>query len=138
MMSALLLPLPKDRQQKLHRDSWICKTDYARHLGRHFHLTLSAGIIAIVLVDVGDHFKTDFKKASYSRLSGSDINSDHIQVVAGRFESLHGIMVRNKSGVIIKGCIALPAETIKDDQQPSMFLVDARSHEIVTAMWWPG
>jgi len=39
-------------------------------------------------------------------------------------------MVRNKSGVIIKGCIALPAETIKDDQQPSMFLVDARPHEI--------
>ena len=39
-------------------------------------------------------------------------------------------MVRNKSGVIIKGCIALPAETIKDDQQPSMFLVDTRPHEI--------
>ena len=41
-----------------------------------------------------------------------------------------GIMARNKSGVIIKGCIAFPAETIKDDQQPSMFLVDARSHKI--------
>ncbi len=39
-------------------------------------------------------------------------------------------MVRNKSGVIIKGCIALPAETIEDDQQPGMFLVDARPHEI--------
>ena len=65
-----------------------------------------------------------------SRLSGDDISSDHIQVVAGAFESLLGIMVRNKSGVIIKGCIALPAETIKDDQQTSMFLVDARPHEI--------
>jgi len=43
---------------------------------------------------------------------------------------LLSIMVRNKSGVIIKGCIALPAETIKDDQQPSMFLVDARTHEV--------
>jgi hypothetical protein len=64
------------------------------------------------------------------RLSGCDINSDHVQVVAGGFESLLGIMVRNKSSVIIKGCIALPAETIKDDQQPSMFLVDARPHEI--------
>jgi hypothetical protein len=39
-------------------------------------------------------------------------------------------MARNKSGVIIKGCIALPAETIKDDQEPSMFLVDARPHKI--------
>ena len=39
-------------------------------------------------------------------------------------------MVRNKSSVIVKGGIALPAETIKDDQQPSMFLVDARSHKI--------
>ena len=69
-------------------------------------------------------------KGSDLRLSGRDINSDHIQVVAGGFESLLGIMVRNKSGVIIKGCIAFPAETIKDDQQPSMFLVDARPHEI--------
>jgi len=63
-------------------------------------------------------------------LSVCDINSDHVQVVVGGFESLLGIMVRNKSGVIIKCCIALPAETIKDDQQPSMFLVDARPHEI--------
>jgi hypothetical protein len=39
-------------------------------------------------------------------------------------------MARNKSCVIIEGCIALPAETIKDNQQTSMFLVDARSHEI--------
>jgi hypothetical protein len=46
------------------------------------------------------------------------------------FESLLGIMVRNKTGVIVKGCIALPAEAIKDDQQTSMFLVDARPHEI--------
>src|SRR5271169_1768406 len=67
---------------------------------------------------------------SDSGFSGCDINSDHIQVVAGGFESLLSIMVRNKSGVIIKGCIALPAEPIKDDQEPSMFLVDARPHEI--------
>ena len=64
------------------------------------------------------------------RLSGRDISSDHIQVVAGGFESLLGFMVRNKSAIIIKGHIALPAEAIKDDQQPSMFLVDARPHEI--------
>lgn len=67
---------------------------------------------------------------SDSRFSGDDISSDHIQVVAGGFERLLGIMVRHKSGVIIKSCIALPAETIKDDQQPSMFLVDARTHEV--------
>ena len=63
------------------------------------------------------------------RLSGCDINSDNIQVVAGGFKSLLSIMVRHKSGVIIKGCIAFPAKTIKDGQQPSMFLVDARPHE---------
>jgi len=39
-------------------------------------------------------------------------------------------MVRDKSGVVIKSCIALPAETIKDDQQTRMFLVNARPHEI--------
>ena len=67
---------------------------------------------------------------SDSRLSGDDISSDHIQIVVGGFESLLGIMVRNKSGVIIKGHIALPAETIKDSEQTGMFLVDARTHEI--------
>ena len=51
------------------------------------------------------------------RLSGCDISSDHIQVVAGRFECLLGIVVRNKSGVIIKRHIAFPAQAIKDDQQ---------------------
>ena len=70
------------------------------------------------------------KSISDSRLSGCDISSDHIQVVAGGFERLFGVMVRNKSGVIIKGYIALPAETIKDDQQTGMFLVDARPHKI--------
>ena len=68
------------------------------------------------------------------RLSGSDISSDHVQAVAGGFESLLGIMARNKSGVIIKGCIALPAETIKDDQQPNMFLKwDGKKLDQVTA-----
>ena len=39
-------------------------------------------------------------------------------------------MLRNKPRVVIEGHIALSAETIKDDQQTSMFLVDARPHEI--------
>jgi hypothetical protein len=43
---------------------------------------------------------------------------------------LLGIMVRNKPGVIIKGHIALPAETIKDSQQTGMFLVDMRTNKI--------
>ena len=64
------------------------------------------------------------------RLSGCNISSDHIQVVAGRFESLFGITVRNKSGVIVKGHIAFPAQTVKDDQQTGMFLIDARSYKI--------
>ena len=76
------------------------------------------------LRDVRDLFVSD------SRLSGDDISSDHVQVVTGGFERLLGIMVRNKSGVIIKGHIALPAETIKDGEQTGMFLVDARTHEI--------
>ncbi len=67
---------------------------------------------------------------SDSRLSAYDISSDHIQIIAGGFERLLGIVVRNKPGVVIEGHIALPAETIKDDQQTSMFLVDARPHEI--------
>jgi hypothetical protein len=70
------------------------------------------------------------RSVSDSRLSGDDISSDHIQIVVGGFESLLGIMVRNKSGVIIKGRIALPAETIKEHQETGMFLVDARAHEI--------
>lgn len=64
------------------------------------------------------------------RLSVCNVSPDHAQVVAGRFERLFGIMVRNKPGVIIKGYIASPAETIKDDQQPSVFPVDARPHTV--------
>ena len=39
-------------------------------------------------------------------------------------------MLRNKSGVIVKGHIAFPAQTIKCNQQTRMFFVDARPHEI--------
>jgi hypothetical protein len=67
---------------------------------------------------------------SDSRVSGLNIGSDHSQVVARGFEGLLGIMVRNKPGVIIKGLIALSAETIKDSQQTGMFLVDTRPHKI--------
>ena len=73
---------------------------------------------------LGEGHRTDL------RLSVCNISSDHVQVVAGGFESLLGVMVRNKSGVIIKGCVALPAETIKDDQQTGMFLIDAGPHKI--------
>ncbi len=55
--------------------------------------------------------------------------------IAKQIFQAHGVdragkVVRNKSGVIVKGCVAPPAETIKDDQQTSMFLVDARPREI--------
>jgi hypothetical protein len=72
------------------------------------------------------------------RLSGCNIKSDHIQVVAGGFERLLGIMVRNKSGVIIKGRIAFPAQAVKDDQQTGMCLVHARTTKSMIAMWCPG
>ncbi|SRR5712692_8369217 len=67
---------------------------------------------------------------SDSRLSSRDIGSDHVQVVAGGFECLLGIVMRNKPGVVIKGHIALPTETIKDGQQAGIFLVDTRPHKI--------
>jgi len=78
--------------------------------------------------ELSDQSRT--RSISRSWLSKCDISWDHLQVVAGRFESLLGIMVRNKSCVVIEGCIALPAKTIKDDQQTSMFLVDVRPNEI--------
>ena len=40
------------------------------------------------------------------RLSICDVSSDHLQIVAGGFERLFGIMVRNKPGVIVKSHIA--------------------------------
>ena len=90
-----------------------------------------------MLVDVGDHFKSD-QKASDSGLSGCDVSPDHIQVVAGGFERLLGIMVRNKSGVIIKGCIALSAKTIKDASRPACFLSIRDRTKSMMAMWGPG
>lgn len=38
-------------------------------------------------------------------------------------------MLRDKSGVLIKSHIAFTAQTIKDDQQRDMFLVDTRPHK---------
>ena len=64
------------------------------------------------------------------KLSGCDISSDHIQVVACGFESLFGIVLRNKSRVVIEDQIALPAKTIKHCQQRGMLLVDTRPHKI--------
>ena len=47
-------------------------------------------------------------------------------------------MVRNKSGVIIKGSIAFPAQAVKDDQQTGMFLVMRERTKSMIAMWCPG
>jgi len=56
-----------------------------------------------------------------SRFSGRDISSDHIQVIAGGFERLLCIMVRNKPDFIIKGRIARPARRSNrhDDRHPT-------------------
>jgi hypothetical protein len=70
------------------------------------------------------------KISADSRFSGDDISPDHIQVIASGFECLFRVMARNKSGVIIKGHIALPAQTIKNNQETGIFLVDVRTHEI--------
>lgn len=67
---------------------------------------------------------------SHSRSPGRDIGSNHIQVVRCRFQRLLGIMVRNKSGVIVQCQIALAAKAIKDSQQTGMFLVDVRPHKL--------
>ena len=67
---------------------------------------------------------------SDSGLSGHDISSDDVQVVAGGFESLFGIVLRNKPSVVIEGQIALPAKTIKHRQQTSMFFLDVRPDKI--------
>jgi hypothetical protein len=60
---------------------------------------------------------------SDSRLSSCDISSDHIQVVAGRFERLLGVMVRHEPGVIVKGHIAFPAQAVRGTiSRPACFL----------------
>ncbi len=64
-----------------------------------------------------------------SRFSCSDVSADHIQVVAGSFEGLLGVMVRDESGVIIEGHVPLPPETVEDGQQAGVFLVNARPDE---------
>src|SRR5450631_2726259 len=54
-----------------------------------------------------------------------NVTTDHIQVVAGSFEGLFGVMVRDESGVIIQSHVPLPPETVEDNQEASVFLVNA-------------
>ena len=63
------------------------------------------------------------------RFPACDVSANHIQVLAGEFEGLLGIVVRNKSGIVIEGQISLPPKTIKDGQQSAMFLVNAYPNE---------
>ena len=63
------------------------------------------------------------------RFPACDVSANHIQVLAGEFEGLLGIVVRNKSGIVIEGQISLPPKTIKDGQQTAMFLVNASPNE---------
>jgi len=63
------------------------------------------------------------------RFPACDVSANHIQVLAGEFEGLLGIVVRNKSGIVIEGQISLPPKTIKDGQQSAMFLVNASPNE---------
>ena len=63
------------------------------------------------------------------RFPACDVSANHIQVLAGGFEGLLGIVVRNKSGIVIEGQISLPPKTIKDGQQTAMFLVNASPNE---------
>lgn len=48
-----------------------------------------------------------------SRLSSIDVTADYCQVITGGFESLLGVVVRNKTSVIIKCHITLPTETVE-------------------------
>ncbi|MGA8432151.1 MAG: hypothetical protein WB729_20160 [Candidatus Sulfotelmatobacter sp.] len=49
-------------------------------------------------------------------------------------------MLRHKSGVLIKSHIAFTGQTIKDNQQRDVFLVDTRPHELYDGdvMPWAG
>lgn len=73
-----------------------------------------------------------------SRLSGDDISSDHMQVVAGGLESLFGIVLRNRPSVVVEGQIALPAGRSKTTSRPACFLSMRERTKSMMAMWWPG
>ena len=68
------------------------------------------------------------------RFSCSDVGADNSYEIAGGFEGLFGVVVRNETGVVIEGHIPLSPETVEDGQQASVFLVNARPDELVIAM----
>lgn len=63
------------------------------------------------------------------RFTSCDVSADH-KVVACGFESLLGIVVSDKSSVVIEGQISLPPKTIKDSQQRGVLFANASSNEI--------
>src|SRR5215831_17755218 len=70
------------------------------------------------------------KDSVLSRFSRHEIGSDHAQVVSCCFQSLFGIAVRDKPGVVVKRQIALTPEAVEHGQKTRMFLVQARPYEL--------
>ena len=48
-----------------------------------------------------------------SRFPRGDVRANDLQILAGDFEGMFGVMVGYKSGVVVKGCISLPAEPVE-------------------------
>src|SRR5271157_433645 len=76
-----------------------------------------------------DRAKIGFTDCLRSRFSYGDVGANHIDEVAGGFEGFLRFMVRNESGVVIKGHIPISAETVEDNKQASMLGVNSRSNE---------
>jgi hypothetical protein len=58
-----------------------------------------------------------------------NVSADHEDVIAGSFEGLLGILMRDESGIFVQGQVPFPTETIKHRNQTSVLLVDARPDE---------
>src|SRR6266513_6121268 len=66
---------------------------------------------------------------SNSRLPTVNVLADDPEIVAGGFEGMLGVAVRDESRVVVEGDIPLPPETVEHGEQASMFPVNARPHE---------
>ena len=62
---------------------------------------------------------------STSWFSRGEVRSNDRQVVAGGFEGLLSVVLRNKSRIVIESLVSFPPKAIQDGQQTGMFLVYA-------------
>jgi hypothetical protein len=63
------------------------------------------------------------------RLSRGDIGAQNVQILAGGFKGLLGLMTGDEAGIVVEGQVALPSKPVENTQQAGVPLVEVGTRE---------